>query len=71
MATHSICSIPLAASSATLNWLPPSSNLPDLTVGEELLAGHVDLLVLGDKGYTSQAVATNLGTGRRSAERSI
>lgn len=38
------------------------ANLPDLTVGSELLAGHANLQVLGDKGYISQAVATSLQT---------
>lgn len=38
------------------------ANLPDLTVGVELLTGHTDLQVLGDKGYISQAVAADLHT---------
>lgn len=38
------------------------ANLPDLTVGVELLTGHTNLQVLGDKGYISQAVALDLRT---------
>ncbi len=38
------------------------ANLPDLTVGVELLTGHTDLQVLGDKGYISQPAATDLRT---------
>ena len=40
------------------------ANLPDLTVGSELLAGQTDLQVLGDKGYISQAVAADLRAQR-------
>jgi hypothetical protein len=40
------------------------ANLPDLTVGYELLAAHTDLQVLGDKGYISQAVAADLHAPR-------
>lgn len=36
------------------------ANLPDLTVGNELLVEHTDLQVLGDKGYISQSVAADL-----------
>ena len=36
------------------------ANLSDLTVGVELLTGHTDLQVVGDKGYISQAVALGL-----------
>jgi hypothetical protein len=36
------------------------ANITDLEAGTELLAGHHDLLVLGDKGYISAAVATYL-----------
>lgn len=36
------------------------ANLPDLTVGNEVLAGQTDLQVLGDKGYISQAAAADL-----------
>jgi hypothetical protein len=40
------------------------ANLPDLVIGQELLANHTDLHVLGDKGYISQAVADDLRTQR-------
>ena len=43
------------------------ANLPDLTVGVELLAGHTDLQVLGDKGYISQPVAADLRAQRNIA----
>jgi hypothetical protein len=36
------------------------ANAPDLAVGEELLAQHTDLTVLGDKGYVSADVAAKL-----------
>lgn len=36
------------------------ANEPDLAVGEELLAQHTDLTVLGDKGYVSADVAAKL-----------
>jgi len=36
------------------------ANAPDLTVGEELLANHTDLDVVGDKGYISAEVASKL-----------
>ena len=36
------------------------ANAPDLTVGEELLANHTDLDVVGDKGYVSAEVASKL-----------
>ncbi|MFW6116287.1 MAG: transposase [bacterium] len=36
--------------------LPPA-NVPDLTVGEELLGNHAILDVVGDKGYVSAEVA--------------
>jgi DDE family transposase len=42
------------------------ANLPDLTVGSELLAADTDLQVLGDKGYISQSVAAN-----RRAQRTV
>lgn len=38
------------------------AHLPDLAAGVELLMGHPDLLVLGDKGYISQAVTSDLQT---------
>lgn len=43
------------------------ANLPDLTVGSELLAEHTDLQVLGDKGYISQSVARSPSTCAPSA----
>ncbi|MCJ7736869.1 MAG: transposase [Anaerolineae bacterium] len=36
------------------------TNVPDLTVGAELLAEHTDLTVLGDKGCVSAAFANEL-----------
>ena len=43
------------------------ANLPDLTVGSELLAAYTDLQVLGDKGYISQSVAATLRAQRNVA----
>jgi len=43
------------------------ANASDLTVGEELLAGHHDLDVIGDKAYISAAVAAALWEQRRVA----
>ena len=43
------------------------ANVPDLTVGSELLAAYTDLQVLGDKGYISQSVATDLRAQRNVA----
>jgi DDE family transposase len=40
------------------------ANLPDLAVGQELLAGQTDLQVRADTGYISQAVAPDLRTQR-------
>jgi hypothetical protein len=40
------------------------ANEPDLAVGADLLAGHTDLVALGDKGYISQPVATALAEER-------
>ncbi len=37
----------------------------DLTLGEELLRAHTDLVVLGDKGYISQPLATSLAQDNR------
>lgn len=43
------------------------ANLPDLTVGVELLADHTDLQVLGDKGYISRPAAAELRAERNIA----
>jgi hypothetical protein len=40
------------------------ANQSDLTVGVELLTGHTDLQVLGDKGYISRPVAADLRAER-------
>jgi hypothetical protein len=43
-----------------LDFLLAPANVNDLEAGAELLAKHHDLLVLGDKGYLSAPVATDL-----------
>ncbi len=43
------------------------ANLPDLSVGSELLAGHTNLQVLGDKGYLSRTAAADLRAGHNIA----
>ena len=43
-----------------LDFLLAPANVNDLEAGAELLAKHHDLLVLGDKGYLSAAVAADL-----------
>ena len=43
-----------------LDFLLAPANVNDLEAGAELLAGHRDLLVLGDKGYLSAPVAAAL-----------
>jgi hypothetical protein len=41
------------------------ANASDLAVGVELLAGHTDLTVVGDKGYISAPVAADLHAHHR------
>ncbi len=43
-----------------LDFVLAPAHATDLTVGEEMLSEHTDLVVIGDKGYISQAVATTL-----------
>jgi hypothetical protein len=50
-----------------LDFVLAPAHVSDLTVGEELLSEHTDLVVLGDKGYISQPVATRLAQHNRLA----
>lgn len=50
-----------------LDFVLAPAHASDLTVGEELLAAHTDVVVLGDKGYISQPVATTLAQHNRLA----
>lgn len=48
-----------------LDFVLAPAHAADLTVGEELLREHTDLIVIGDKGYISQRVATDLAETNR------
>ncbi len=43
-----------------LDFVLAPAHAPDLTIGEELLHDHTDLIVIGDKGYISAVVAASL-----------
>lgn len=48
-----------------LDFVLAPAHVTDLTVGEELLLDHTDLVVLGDKGYISEPLATVLAHANR------
>lgn len=48
-----------------LDFVLAPANATDLTIGEELLGEHTDLIVIGDKGYISAAVAAALAATNR------
>ena len=48
-----------------LDFVLAPAHATDLKVGEELLREHTDLIVIGDKGYISAAVATSLAETNR------
>lgn len=48
-----------------LDFVLAPAHAADLTVGEELLCEHTDLVVIGDKGYISAAVAATLADTNR------
>jgi hypothetical protein len=48
-----------------LDFVLAPAHATDLTVGEELLSEHTDLIVIGDKGYISAAVAASLSATNR------
>lgn len=50
-----------------LDFVLAPAHASDLTVGEEMLRAHTDLVVLGDKGYISQPVAMRLAQHNRLA----
>jgi hypothetical protein len=55
----------LTAAGIILDWMLAPAHVTDLRAGEELLLGHHDLTVLGDKAYISTDVAEELLTQRR------
>lgn len=48
-----------------LDFVLAPAHVTDLQVGEELLSAHTDLVVIGDKGYISAAVADTLADTNR------
>ena len=48
-----------------LDFILAPAHATDLTVGEELLLGHTDRVVIGDKGYISERLATTLAEVNR------